>query len=293
MNLSNHSTAESFTMQVDSNCNLRVWEYTSPPVLALLTRYVEDTLHTNVTRVVGCVAYRPVVSMNLTLLDTFLPMIYVVRCRTALCMDSGNVTTTRIETNIQYCDVTIYSNPLLRIFTTIDYSVRGEMDPLHLIALPATHIDALLVFVREGARAAYSAYKFHTGWFKVDMVQRNDQTNEGGMMSNSQPLSRYVWDMVTAFPITRDMLEAICPFAIERSSDSTYPTVYPLCFALGLGNGHIYIVRYIETLTNLYYDMQFRVAPFNSVVEVTRCNNVPNPYSAFCINVGYMGAPTS
>lgn len=243
-------------------------QYNTPPALIPTINRIQAKYNTNNTEVSHCMSYFPNDKYIKTLPANYNALVYIIRLSTSLWgvqeKDPGRKVYISKE-----IDVHIYSNPMLHIYAVFEEDVVSKDGRTKFYPLPKEFRDKLPKFIITDAQDMYSHIQTHTSWFVPDSVVKCDTSPGGGMVTDSRKLTRDVMDMLSVLPpISREEIVKASPDSFPTPVTESYPDLVPLCFAIAEKDCDLYIVRFIETLTNSYYDILFSACHWNTSLNV-------------------------
>lgn len=281
----------------DSFCKVRLdpeklsqWRYPTdsdcitPPALLPHIQWMQTEYETDQTRVVGCVCYEPLALDGGLVPLKLKGLIYVVRLQTQKWVDQGPM---RITEKYLLFDLYIYSNPLFHIYAWMNLvSVEAISAPIKVLELSHSVYMAQFKFNshsdQNGGSAIFKYFRYCTRVLIPKAVRNCDRSSDGNMVHDSRAVTRDVFDMISLFmPIQIGVISGSTPGTVTIPTTEGYPCMFPVCFASAYQAGKLYIVRFLETFTDNYYDIYFSVCPWTNTICLPHARHVEYKYMAF------------
>lgn len=228
-----------------------------PPALWPTITKVEIEYSTNETRVLGCVSYSPddisVPSVPIKLR----PLIYVVRLKTSHRSPASGLLNTGTT---RHCDVHIYSNPLLHIYSLMHVGEVGNGNwTLKVFLFDQATMQTLQDFKSLQGSLLYRMYRTETYRITGHDVRRS---NIAEHLTDPLLVNRDGWDLLSA------SFDLVCKRVVEAVPSGTkgrlhpyFPNVTPVVAVTGTIDRFLVICRCVELCTGRYYDAHYRTGP--------------------------------
>lgn len=255
----------SFQYTVEATCVI-------PPAFVSVIREVQYKYESRETTVVGYISYYPNDTYAEGVTELYNLKIYVVRLKTSLAKP------VKVHSPI-FVDVHIYSCPLLHSFHILQIRQVDITDwNMKIGPLCQSDMDAIHYFQTIGATLYNTVVKAGDS-FNVEMVET---AMKGSRIPTSAALlpTRDILDLLSMFHamLNRHIVKVVSE---DMTRFSMFPTMVPLCYVSGMCGKKLYILRCLEAVTQVHYDCQFKVCPWNTSIHLESTRLVHMPYEPF------------